>query len=632
MSKFTPAFLDQIRDNLTLSDLLRGRIKLTRAGREFKGCCPFHNEKTPSFYVNDDKQFYHCFGCGAHGDAIRFLVDHDNMRFPEAVEQLADKAGVPMPIQNQTAADFHREQQRKGLYELLDDASNWFCRQLYTPENRVFLDYLAGRGISRDMLSGFMIGCAPVDQHALPKFLKAEGYDDDQMIESGLCRASKKGGALYSFFRERVMFPVLNRKGSPVTFGGRILPDHIRAAAGFPPHGANFTPPKYINGSDSPLFNKSQTLYGEYQARKAAREGHTPIVVEGYLDVIACHDAGFKGAVAPMGTALTPEQITVLWQMGARIEKTPILCFDGDKAGQRAAERALDRILPGVSAGKTAKFAFMPEGEDPDSLIKAKGAAALKSVFRQSMSLVDYLWDIQTRTVASKTPEERAGVERALNDAVEMIEDASTKNYYQRDIRDRLYKHFSSFKAKGSNKKNQNWQQDKQNEAARSAVIQTKAANNVSGTQDGLIETLQTILLLGAIRYYPLLERFYDVMERRYFRQSNFEHLKLYVLDVDVEDFKESMPSLREGLLSGGYGDVLTRLENSNLQMHAPWLGAAGEEHEAIDGWDAIVDRLNALSYQGALSAARNALEQDFTEENAKRLAELQRQGQSGTD
>lgn len=620
MTKFTPQFLDQIRDNLTLSDIIRQRVKLTRAGREFKGCCPFHKEKTPSFYVNDEKQFYHCFGCGAHGDAIRFLVEHDNVSFPEAVEQLAGKAGVPMPIQKQqTAADFHYEQVRKGLYELMDDAAKWFCQQLYTPENKPFLDYLNGRGVPRAMLSSFMIGCAPIDGQKLPAFLKAQGYDEDQMVESGLCRKSKKDGKPYAFFRERVMFPVLDRKGRVVTFGGRILPDHLRLAAGFPPHSGDFIPPKYINGSDSPLFNKSYTLYGEYQVRQSSREGHTPIVVEGYLDVIACHEAGFKGAMAPMGTALTEEQIQALWKIGAYNRKTPTLCFDGDNAGMRAAERAMDRILPFVSAERSVNFAFMPEGEDPDSFIKAKGTKALRDIFVNALSLVDYLWYAKTHGKTFATPEERAGLEKELNDAIEVIQENSTQSYYQRDIKDRLYKHFSSFK----NKKGQHIY--KANVVGRAEKYKQQAIINVSGDEQGVIESLQSILILAALKNFRLLEKFYDVMERRRFQNADLDHLRQHMLDLDVEFYQEDIAKLRHDLTESGYGNMIASLEGGSLRLHAPWLLGEREEHDLIKGWDSVVDRLDNLSHKAALEEAMRALEENFTEENAERLAALQR-------
>lgn len=618
MNKFTPQFLDQVRDGLVLSEIIGQRVKLTRAGREFKGCCPFHKEKTPSFYVNDDKQFYHCFGCGAHGDAIRFLVEHDNTPFPEAVEQLAGRAGVPLPIQQpQTAADYHYEQVRKGLYELMEDAAGWFCRQLYTAENKVFLDYLVGRGASKGMLSSFMIGCAPADGQMLPAFLREEGYDDAQMIESGLCRASKKDGKPYAFFRERIMFPVLDRKGRVVTFGGRILPDHVRSAAGFPPHSENFTPPKYINGSDSALFNKSYTLYGEYQVRKASREGHTPIVVEGYLDVIACHEAGFKGAVAPMGTSLTDEQIKALWKIGAYNRKTPILCFDGDNAGQRAAERAMARILPHVSAERTAKIAFMPEGEDPDSYIKAKGISALRQVFAAGMSLADFLWQSNLKGQDYKSPEERAALEKSLFAAIDMIEDSSTKSYYQRDVKDRLYKHFSNFKGKRGQKGFK--PKETQEKYARQAVL------NVSSESDALIETLQSILLLAALRFYQSLENFYDVMERRSFRQPDYESLKQFLFDVDLERFEDNMNLLKEDITEAGYREVYDKLIGKGLETHAAWVQEGTEHHEIAKGWSATVARLNALSHKQALEEATKALEENFTEENLERLSALQK-------
>lgn len=622
MSKFTPQFLDKIRDNVTLSDIIRQRIKLSRAGREYKGCCPFHKEKTPSFYVNDDKQFYHCFGCGAHGDAIRFIVEHDNVPFPEAVEQLADKAGIPMPVERQqTAADYHYEQVRKGLYELMEDAAHWFTQQLYAPENKVFLDYLTGRGASNGMLSSFMIGCAPLDGQALPAYLRSKGYDDAQMIEAGLCRASKKDGKPYAFFRERIMFPVFDTRGRVVTFGGRILPDHVRSAAGFPPHGHDFVPPKYINGADSSLFNKSATLYGAYQVRKASREGHTPVVVEGYLDVIACHEAGFRGAVAPMGTALTDEQIQTLWKIGAYNQKTPILCFDGDSAGKRAAMRAMERILPHVSSDRTVKIAFMPEGEDPDSFIKSKGEKALREVFRQSMSLADFLWDSHVSGKRFETPEERGALEKALNASVDMIADEQIKAYYRRDVKDRLYKLFSSFGKKSGKGKGGKFNQSTQPDLEK---YSRRAVLNLSGEDEALVETLQTILVLGAIKFAPLLERFYDVMAYRPFRQGDMERLKQYLLDVDVDEYANDMAALMQALTNEGYAPIIQQREQQGLYIHAPWLKPGAEEHDAVKGWDGAVARLNALAHKAALLEATKALESDFTEENAARLVALQ--------
>ena len=367
----SPRFMAELRDRLTLSEIVGRRVKLTRAGREFKGCCPFHNEKTPSFYVNDDKQFYHCFGCGAHGDAVGFVMQNSNISFIEAVEMLAGEAGLEVP--QQTPQEIQKAKQQKDLYDLMEAATQFFEEKLYRPAGKEALQYLQQRGVKEDSLSSFRIGFAPDDAQALYRHLRKEGYSEEQMIESSLIRPSKKGGDPYAFFRERVMFPVTDRRGRVVAYGGRILPDHLRA-----PDRGSFKPPKYMNSSDTPLFHKGRMLYGESHARQAASDGELVIVVEGYLDVIACFEAGWRGAVAPLGTAMTEDQIASLWKMIPDDRKVPVLCFDGDEAGRRAAARACERILPLLKPNHSARIAFLPEGQDPDSLIKAQGKKAFE--------------------------------------------------------------------------------------------------------------------------------------------------------------------------------------------------------------------------------------------------------------
>ena len=334
---FPPRFLDEIRARVSLSDVVGRRIKLIRAGREYKACCPFHHEKTPSFYVNDEKQFYHCFGCGAHGDVIRFITDHDNVPFRETVEMLAAEAGLDMPKEDPRAVQ--RAQKAKDLHEMMSEAAQWFMHQLHAQNNREVLTYAQDRGLSGAAAADFMIGYAPADGKALRTYLEGKGYAIKDMIEAGLFKPSRKGGEPYAFFRDRVIFPVADRRGRIVAFGGRILPEHIRP---IDPN-SSFKPPKYLNSSDTVLFDKSHTLYGADKARIAARNNKPLIVTEGYMDVIACHAAGFNGAVAPMGTALTEGQIQALWAMQMAEEKLPILCFDGDNAGRRAASRAVER-------------------------------------------------------------------------------------------------------------------------------------------------------------------------------------------------------------------------------------------------------------------------------------------------
>lgn len=430
-----PRFLDEIRSRLTLSDVIGRRIRVTRAGREFKACCPFHHEKTPSFTINDDKQFFHCFGCGAHGDVIGFSMRYGNLSFIDAVESLAAESGLQMPRPDPEAVK--KAERARDLYTLMEAATAWFEAQLETSDNKPVLDYLLGRGLKNETIKTFRIGFAPADRQALRAAMKTQGYSDKDMIESGILKTSEKSREPYVFFRERVIFPVADRRGRVVAFGGRILPDHMRA-----PDTGDYTPAKYINSSDTPLFDKGRMLYGESHARQAAREGQPVIVTEGYMDVIACHQAGFRGAVAPMGTAMTEDQILRAWSMIPEAEKIPVLCFDGDNAGRGAAARASQRIMPLLKADHSVRLAFMPEGEDPDSLLRAGGAPALQKVIDGAMPLFDFIWASRTAGRDFATPESRAGLAKGLNDEIARIADREVQKYYQQLVRARISETF----------------------------------------------------------------------------------------------------------------------------------------------------------------------------------------------
>ena len=430
-----PRFLEQLRGRLTLSEIIGRRIKVTRAGREHKACCPFHKEKTPSFTINDDKQFYHCFGCGAHGDIVKFVMEYDNISFRDAVEQLASQAGMEVP--QQSAQEIQQQKQQKGLYELMEEATLWFENQLYEGTNQDILRYVQGRGLSPETIKAFRLGFAPPDSQSLRQFLLKQGYTDQQMIEAALIKKKEGRAEPYVFFRERVMVPVTDRRGRVIAFGGRTLPDHLMQ-----PSMSDFTPAKYMNSAETPVFNKSDTLYGEPEARRAAADGHTVLVTEGYFDVIACHQAGFRGAVAPMGTALTEEQIVKLWQMIPADMKEPVLCFDGDKAGRRAADRAAQHILPMLSAGKTARFAFLPEGEDPDSLIKAGGRKAFQATIENALPFVEYIWQSHTAGRDIETPEARAALIQSLDGLVQKIADRQVQQQYDAVLRQKISNFF----------------------------------------------------------------------------------------------------------------------------------------------------------------------------------------------
>ncbi|HEY0836340.1 MAG TPA: DNA primase, partial [Azospirillum sp.] len=418
---FPPQFLEELRMRLALSEVVGKRMRLIRAGREYKAPCPFHNEKTPSFYVNDQKGFFHCFGCGAHGDIIGFVMRHDNMAFPEAVETLASEAGLPVP--RPTEEDRQRYERRKTLHDLLEQACRWFEQQLFAPAGRGGLEYLRKRGLDDESIARFRLGHAPGDSGALRQHLLKQNFPEEDMVTVGLLKRPDDGRAPFSFFRNRVMFPVTDRRGQVVAFGGRILEGDG---------------PKYVNTADTPLFHKGTLLYGLSRARQAAADGKPVIVAEGYMDVIALVRAGFEGAVAPLGTALTETQIQELWKLIPGAEKEPYLCFDGDNAGRRAAWRAVERILPHLAPGHSARVAFLPEGEDPDSLIRVHGPGAMQAVLDDALSLAAAVWRMETEGKRTDTPETKAAIKAALEARVDQIADRSVQSFYRTEMRSRV--------------------------------------------------------------------------------------------------------------------------------------------------------------------------------------------------
>lgn len=423
---FPPQFLEELRARLSLSDVVGRRLRLIRAGREFKAPCPFHNEKTPSFYVNDQKGFFHCFGCGAHGDIVGFVMRHDNLSFPEAVEQLAALAGLPVPRASEE--DRERHEKAKTLHDMVERACRWFEMQLSRPQGRLARDYLLGRGLDEETIARFRLGYAPADSGALRLHLLEGGFGDDDMVTAGLLRRPEDGRAPYAFFRHRVLFPVADRRGRVVAFGGRILEGDG---------------PKYINTGETPLFHKGALLYGLSRARQAAADGAPIIVAEGYMDVISLVSAGFTGAVAPLGTALTETQIQELWKLIPGAEKEPVLCFDGDNAGRRAAWRAVERILPHLGPGQSARVAFLPESEDPDSLIRAAGAKGFQAVLDDAIPFAEALWRMETTDKRTDSPESKAAVKTALEARVETIADTTVRAYYRTEMRRRLDEAFA---------------------------------------------------------------------------------------------------------------------------------------------------------------------------------------------
>jgi DNA primase len=421
--RFTPQFLEELRARLPVSEVVGRRVKLKRAGREWKGLSPFQQEKSPSFTVNDQKGFYHDFSSGKHGNIFDFVMETDGVSFPEAVERLASMAGLALPAVTPDAA--RHEQRRKTLHDVMELAAKFFADTLASRNGAKARGYLGDRAISPATQVQFRLGYAPGERFALKEYLGAQGIPVEDMVEAGLLIAADDIPVPYDRFRDRVMFPITDARGRVIAFGGRALEKDV--------------PAKYLNSPETPLFHKGDNLYNLATARLAAHNGAAVVVVEGYVDVIAMVGAGFAGSVAPLGTALTENQLALLWRMADE----PILCFDGDKAGQKAAWRAADLALPHLKPGKSLRFALLPEGQDPDDLARSGGRGAIEEVIAAARGLADVIWSRELEGGSYATPERRAALEARIGELTNGIRDEVVRRYYRQDLAERLARTFA---------------------------------------------------------------------------------------------------------------------------------------------------------------------------------------------
>ena len=579
----TPAFLDELRARTSLTSLVAKTVKLTRAGREMKGCCPFHNEKTPSFYVNDDKGFYHCFGCSAHGDAIKWLTDQGGLPFIDAVKELAASAGMEMPALDRRAAE--KQEAAKGLHDLMTDAAAWFTEQLGGLAGAEARAVLEKRGVSANTAREFGLGFAPDSRGKLKAALASFG--DPMLVEAGML-IQVEGKDPYDRFRGRLMIPIRDPRGRTIAFGGRILGDGE---------------PKYLNSPDTPLFDKGRTLYNLDRAAPAARKAGRVLVVEGYMDVIGLAQAGIAEAVAPLGTALTEAQLERLW----RLTDVPILCFDGDSAGQKAALRAAHRALPLLAPGRSLSFVTLPEGEDPDDLVRAKGAPAFEAVVARHEPLVDRLWTSELQAEALDTPEQRAGLKRRLGELAASIADASVRTEYQSEFRRRFDTHFAPvrrafvpFEKRGKGQ----WK------PPTAPVTADAKAVNVAGID----RVLAKAVLAGLIRHPAEIARHMEVLGSLRLADGALGRLFEAVVDLALEDQALDSTRLVTILSRSGFDTVAGDLLRADSMPYSFTLATADPVRAREDLDEAIAVLVAGPEVNTALASATAAMQADFTQ------------------
>jgi DNA primase len=513
---FPPGFLDELRSRISLPSLIGRRVKLVRRGREQAGLCPFHHEKTPSFYVVEDKAFFHCFGCGAHGDAIGFVMRADNLDFLEAVEKLAAEAGLAVP--QCTPEERGRARRQKTLLEVLEAAAVFYEESLWAPAGRPAREYLRTRGLDDETIRCFRLGWASSDRLALRRNLAGD-FSEALLIEAGLLHPSEEREP-FDYFRDRMMFPIGDRAGRVIAFGGRVLGDGH---------------PKYLNSPEHPLFEKGRVLYGWSAARAAKSERSGPVVTEGYMDVIALNRAGFATAVAPLGTALTEFQLHELWRLGSE----PILCFDGDAAGQRAAVRALHRALPLLRPGCSLRFAALPPGEDPDSLVRNGGQHAFEQVLAAAQPLKDMLWESEVRGVPRDTPERIARIRSRLSECLQMISDRTVRFEFET-----LFK-----------KRCDPWQA-KRKSGPRGAAVHDGPPRPVRSPAKVRCEILFRLLLDFPVLIGEVAERLAAVE----IPEPELDKLRAEILQVAALRQGLDAPALRQHLLLNGFAATVDRL------------------------------------------------------------------------
>ena len=621
--RFPDSFLNDIRDRLPISEVIGQRVSFDKkksnpARRDFWACCPFHSEKTPSFHCEDSKGRYYCFSCGASGDHFKFLTELDGLKFHEAVERLADMAGLPMPVMSRQEQE--REEKRRTLFDVMEMAAGFFRDKLHESEGAAARAYLRGRGLSPAIQQEFGIGFAPESRNALKQYLASLGVEAEQMEACGLVVVREDNPVSYDRFRDRIMFPIPDSRGRVIAFGGRAMrPDALA---------------KYLNSPETELFHKSNVLYNFAKARKPALDRGQVIVAEGYMDVIALHAAGFENAVAPLGTALTERQLELLWRM----HQEPILCFDGDGAGLKAAYRSVDLSLPLLRPGNSVRYAMLPEGKDPDDLIRESGPQAMQEVIKSAIPLADMLWNREISGGIFNTPERRADLEAGIRQIIGTVRNDDVRRHYDQEFRERLRGYFDR-----SGRENNPYQRSRGGREGRGGKHQSvqvggrRFTASQSLLSSGILKkgshmSLREAALIGGLVFHPALgAEFFEQMSDLVFQNRDAQQLQHHLLDIfAVWQGEEPYPPREFVAEQLSEREMFTIVEAVSSQLKASQLwqflpNAAFED--ARDGWNqAYALHLRYQTLNKELKAAERALADEDSQENLERILLIQQE------
>jgi len=591
--RFSPTFIERLRTHFLLSELIGKRIAIKKHGREYHALCPFHNEKSPSFTINDEKNFFHCFGCGAHGDAIEFIKRYERLTYPETIERLARDAGIALP--EPSREERQKAQAEKTLFDVLEAASQWFERQLLSTSHTIARDYVEKRGLTPETVRKFRIGYAPDERTALNQHLLMLGFSQKLQAEAGLIIVPDNG-QVYDRFRGRLMFPIRNASGKIIAFGGRLLANN----------NSNKALPKYLNSPETALFKKGEMLFNLDLAKRPAREGNMVVVMEGYMDVVSTAQSGVDYAVATLGTAVTPEHLRLLWQLA----KEPVLCLDGDAAGKRAMLRGIEVALPLLKAGFSLRFALLPAGEDPDSYVQKHGKAAYEKILNASKRLSQVMWETLSAQFRLDLPEGRAALEAALTKLCLQIADVAVRQHYQSYFRKMLWEKASPAKTAKSGKA--------QKQQGRSAQVGHMAIQHHSAALDTLTRRmLKTLTQFPALLHKSTVE---ETLSRLDIRNPHLDALRNALLSAIGHCDIDNNDAFHEYLHNELPGDMIKTLTDDTLKL--PYANTLSL-NDALVLWNETASAYQISHLEFELKELQDNIGQSMDEASYTRLIEL---------